>query len=496
MDLEKTNSVEHLEFFLEKISKKEPFSVIRPNDGEYMIIKDEHFTNIDNWTFNGGFLREDLLKNIHLAASLDNSYIGIPCSACWTKEKTDWCIQTYNLNSKNLTYGNLVCNKNWKIFINYLCSNKIPINYIGPGTINSTELNIINMYNIDLYLVNKWNYERDTFIDKLETWIKSINLEDNSIFCFAAGPISKIAIPILFQKYPQYTFIDVGSAFDIFTKGITNRGYITDSGPYANIICDFETGHEIKKKEIIADKGDITCILNVYKRPHTLLEQINAIRNQTYPAKKIIIWRNSVDGYEIPVEIKDDKSLTIINSSENFGVWARFAAALLANTEYVCVFDDDTIPGKKWFENCIDTMPKVNGLLGTVGVIFDSSLDYYYCNKRHGWCDSNSNIEKVDIVGHSWFFKREWLQHLWKTVPDYSQFLCAGEDIAFAYELQKVGIGCYVPPHPSDDPEMFGSNPTLAWKYGTENVAISLDPTNKMNYVYNYFKKKGFKFIL
>jgi hypothetical protein len=35
-------------------------------------------------------------------------------------------------------------------------------------------------------------------------------------------------------------------------------------------------------------------------------------------------------------------------SNYNFGVWARFAFALNATTKYVCVFDDDTLPGKKW----------------------------------------------------------------------------------------------------------------------------------------------------
>ena len=97
----------------------------------------------------------------------------------------------------------------------------------------------------------------------------------------------------------------------------------------------------------------ITAVLTFYIRPHVLEEQLQSLKNQTYPPRQIIIWRNFADGYTFPGHIREDKTLTIIDSSHNFGVWARFAVGLLANTKYVCVFDDDTIPGKKWFENCL-----------------------------------------------------------------------------------------------------------------------------------------------
>ena len=94
--------------------------------------------------------------------------------------------------------------------------------------------------------------------------------------------------------------------------------------------------------------NDITTILTVYRRPHTLIEQLEAIQNQTYPPSSIIIWKNHYDNIvlpEIPEHLK--KNVDIITSTRNFGVWARFALGLLANTNYVAVFDDDTIPGTK-----------------------------------------------------------------------------------------------------------------------------------------------------
>ncbi len=241
--------------------------------------------------------------------------------------------------------------------------------------------------------------------------------------------------------------------------------------------------------------NDITAVLNLYKRPHVIHEQLYAIRNQTIPPKQIIIWHNYAEGYEIPDDIKNDKSIIIMDCNKNLGVWARFAAALLANTEFICVFDDDTIPGKKWFENCLNSINKVNGLLGTIGLIFKKDCNNYSeLEPRVGWHVPNNNITEVDLVGHSWFFRRSWLPELFKIVPNYNNFFIMGEDMGFSWALQQIGIKTYVPPHPIDDIEMFGSIPYKALKYGRENIAISMNNPN-FDKMFLFYKNKGFKFL-
>jgi len=243
--------------------------------------------------------------------------------------------------------------------------------------------------------------------------------------------------------------------------------------------------------------NDITAVLNVFKRPHVIEEQILALRNQTKPPKQIIIWHNSVEGYDIPEKIKNDKSLIIFTSNKNLGVWPRFAGALLANTEFICIFDDDTIPGNEWFENCLNTMNKVNGLLGTVGLVFNKNPKHYldwYVKDRVGWPNPNKEIVQVDLVGHSWFLRRSWLPELFKIVPNYDDLFITGEDMGLSYALQKIGINTYVPPHPPDNLELYGSNPKKALEYGTEKVAISQNYVN-FNSMFFYYKKLGFKFI-
>jgi len=491
------NSVGHLSIFLNKLKNNEPFSIIRPADGEYQIMTGQHLTNCDNWTFSGGCLQQDLL-NITSYIGTENLYIGIPCKGC-NENIYNYYVDTLNLNKYNnyITYANVFCNNNWKDFISNI--KNTPFYYIGPGE-NNKELKIIDNFLIDPYLVNKWDNIKDIFIRALITWVGIINkLENNKdknlIFMFSAGPISKVVIPLLFKLYPKYTFMDVGSTLDIFTKGSSNRYYIKDNDDCSNIVCDFINGHNILSKSDIPSgeiqEDDVTVILNFYKRPHTILEQLEAIKNQTRKPKEIIIWRNYSE-FDLPKEVKEDSSITIIDSNKNFGVWARFGAVLLANTPYVCVFDDDTIPGKKWLENCLNTMKKVNGLLGTIGLIFKKDKGYESEYPRMGWEGMNEEIKQVDIVGHSWFFKREWVHHLWSAIPDYNLFLKSGEDIAFSWALQQIGINTYVPPHPSHDQEMFGSIPSKAWSYGTDSVSISLSGVN-FDYALSHFVDRGFK---
>ena len=239
----------------------------------------------------------------------------------------------------------------------------------------------------------------------------------------------------------------------------------------------------------------ITAIINLFKRPHVLLEQLNAIQNQSIPPETIIIWKNFAEGIiipDIPEELK--KNVIIIESSKNFGVWARFTAGLLVNSTYICVFDDDTIPGKDWFKNCSETMKTHCGLLGTIGLRFKKGDNYWNYEPRIGWDGPNDYVEQVDIVGHSWFFKQKWLHYLWECNPNYDEFLLSGEDIGFSYILQKYGINTYVPPHPIDNKDLWGSNYNTAFLYGTDAAAISCEPgaINRFYIALKHFINKGF----
>ena len=241
--------------------------------------------------------------------------------------------------------------------------------------------------------------------------------------------------------------------------------------------------------------NDIICILNVFIRPQFFEEQLNAILNQTIKPKRVIIWNNNK---QINLShFENIPNLIIINSSENLGVWARFFSLYyLLRGEYVCVFDDDTIPGNMWFENCINTIEKHNALIGTIGVYFDKGTNYNV-KKRYGWDGPSNDIKIVDIIGHSWFFKKEWISILIKELPNIDEnFLTCGEDMHLSYVLSKyLYIPTIVAPHPENNKELWGSQKEKAMHYGNINSTFVKTGIDKFNEALSYYINKGFETI-
>ena len=237
----------------------------------------------------------------------------------------------------------------------------------------------------------------------------------------------------------------------------------------------------------------VTVVLNGYKRGQHLAQQLEAVKKQTLRPKEIMLWQNAGEDFDPQIAGKT----TWASCNKNFGVWARFAYALNAKTEYVCVFDDDTIPGKKWLENCYETIQKHEGLLGTIGVVYHTPNSYHPMN-RIGWAEPNEKTERVDIVGHAWFFKREWLSTFWRELPEENHPMIVGEDMHFSVMLQKyLGLNTYVPPHPKDNKELWGSLPDTAWSIGQDSAALSMnmDNVHLMSEQLRKYTNNGFKII-
>lgn len=215
----------------------------------------------------------------------------------------------------------------------------------------------------------------------------------------------------------------------------------------------------------------VSVVLNGYKRPDTVEIQLEALKQQSIVPNEILIWQNKGDLPDFyPLHESEHGYHTCI-SNYNWGVWARFAFALNTTSDYVCLFDDDTIPGHRWLENCLIESEKQRGVYGTIGVIF-KDLDYR-SYLRHGWANPNEKTEQVDIVGHSWFFDREMLGAFWREgqVPFHS---LSGEDVHLSYAVQKyLGLNTYVPPHPEGDTSLWGSQKESAEAFGVDEVAIS-----------------------
>ena len=251
----------------------------------------------------------------------------------------------------------------------------------------------------------------------------------------------------------------------------------------------------------------ITVILNGYKRGNQLNEQYEALMNQTIKPDEILVWYNNPGNDDLNYDIGTKVPVAYCNY--NFGVWARFAYAFIAKNPYVCIFDDDTIPGSRWLENCVNTMKTHEGLLGTIGLLYLNPLppehsSYYEHYIRFGWAtNGQSDVPvQVDLVGHSWFFKKEWLSYMWREIPDPKYNTC-GEDMHFSYMLQKyANIPTYVPPHPRDDKSLWGS--LKGAEYGGDQNSLwetnqqGIDGTPFKQLMSEYFhnqRLKGWKLV-
>ena len=236
----------------------------------------------------------------------------------------------------------------------------------------------------------------------------------------------------------------------------------------------------------------IGVVLNAYKRTDLLEEQIESLVNQSIVPSKIYIWNNSGSSLIIPKEYSIP--ILIFDSSENLGVWARFSAALNSTESYIAVMDDDTVPGKKWFENCLNHVDNGDRILGTRGLRFLSNKSYAPF-ESYGWDNPNDDLVEVDILGHSWFFHRKMIGVFWGLFSERFHDNYCGEDIHLSYSGQKHGYRSFVPPHRLDDLDSWGSNPKLAVQYGTDGSAISAQSNaiNKFTKAYRHYVDKGLR---
>jgi|GEM_PF-492504 len=235
------------------------------------------------------------------------------------------------------------------------------------------------------------------------------------------------------------------------------------------------------------DKDGITVILTAYRRVEYLAEQIKAIRAQSLPPTEIWVWTNASPDQLVDISLLADR---VVVSNTNWLFWGRFALGNLARTGFVAFFDDDTLPQPRWFENCLNTISQgTDGILGGSGVLLPVEGGYSSKNKA-GWNGRHlDEVSEVDLVGHAWFMRKEYLQFMWREEP------CSwenGEDIHLSYMALKHGdIKTYVPPHPESDESLWSCRPDFGKVVGRKKVATFKTKdhrTTRSNIVDNYRK--------
>jgi hypothetical protein len=237
----------------------------------------------------------------------------------------------------------------------------------------------------------------------------------------------------------------------------------------------------------------VTCVLNGYRRPERLVEQYHAVVEQSNVNVQVMYWQNTMPEVNYCAPIHGFPNTTTAVSNRNLGVWARFYYALNAKTDWICVFDDDTIPGPLWLRNCLDTHKTHEGLLGTIGVIIPPNGRYHNV-MRYGWDGPNEVATPVDFVGHAWFFHRDLLSVFCRELPPIDHVMTVGEDIHFSHMIQKyTDLGTFVPPHPRNNKDLWGS--LYGWQFGDDGKATA---STNMPHMDSFLQRKiseGFRLI-
>lgn len=249
---------------------------------------------------------------------------------------------------------------------------------------------------------------------------------------------------------------------------------------------------------------DLTVILNGYRRYMYLRDQLDHIYAQTMKPAQIWLWINK-DEREDALDfkegmkqhgVKEDEFNAIIQSNVNFKYHGRFSVGLLAKTKYLAYFDDDTVPGPKWFENCINTLEQYPGtILGGAGITCLSNR--YMQHRRDGWPRPTDEATETDLIGHAWFFEKKKLYNLWSQEPP---SLENGEDMQLCFSSYlKDGTKTMCPPHPASDTSMWSS--LKAQEYGAFDGHASSDGTlipqnvffSQRDQVLQHYLNKGYK---
>lgn len=189
-----------------------------------------------------------------------------------------------------------------------------------------------------------------------------------------------------------------------------------------------------------------SVIIGVYNGAQNVPRILGALRHQTKKPEKVFVWANRIVGPLI--------GATTVQTPDNLGCFARFSLVGVCQTEAVMVLDDDTVPGCKWAENCINVMEahKRDVILGCRGIILKGPS--YAPFKEAGLYGGNIHTQECDLVGHSWFFMREHGHFMFDRMP---VLWSTGEDMHFSAHAKMAGIRTYCPPHPKSNRDAWGS---------------------------------------
>lgn len=224
----------------QKIKNNEHFSFVRFGDGELMIINRE-FIDISN-KFNGehkynpknvkhDFFRQKMQESLQYN---EKEYlVGIPCKCCVGEEKYKQITKLSKQPQSSLTWANLFVNSNYKHFITEI----LPLFKLKKIVLISHKNAILDKlpFKVQTHIkvgANAWIND----YSKVEELKKLAKKSSDTIFLFAAGTFSNLAIKECHELNTNNTFLDIGSTLDVILNLGHTRRYLKN-GTTLNKTC-------------------------------------------------------------------------------------------------------------------------------------------------------------------------------------------------------------------------------------------------------------------
>lgn len=186
-----------------------------------------------------------------------------------------------------------------------------------------------------------------------------------------------------------------------------------------------------------------SVIIPSFRRHENIPLIVKRLKESTIKPTKILIWNDNDEPpgkYLNPDDFDDD--VEIVNSNTNrWCTWAGFMMAFCFDTDFVAVVDDDTLPGRKWFEFCLNNIGCGKQIFSGFGIKLVSNK----YDDRKAWFSRVSkevNFVKVDMAGQSYFFPKDAIIPLFTMRPP---FWYNNVDLHFSFMARKAGYKIFVP---------------------------------------------------
>ncbi len=208
--------------FTQRIATCQNFSLVRFGDGEMIIINGQPIDLSKKYNGEHKYTPgnpEHETQRDRLAESLSyrspNYFVGIACPCCVGDDNFFQLKAAAQQEESQLTWANIFVNANYQTFRDETQSAIATrtVNLICHERANTSKLafDVNRTFRVG---GNSWVNDHSRVEAELLSYLAN-DAKENEVFLFCAGVLSNILICSLTQKYPEHTYIDVGSVFDV-----------------------------------------------------------------------------------------------------------------------------------------------------------------------------------------------------------------------------------------------------------------------------------------